>query len=169
MLWTHVTLQFRREQVTSWQCLLTTMHFFMEIMSTFKAIKRYFGRSYDKQNITLLFIFIWKLSNMKKACLINCIWIEYKCSILYNLFPYAQIKRYMSLHIRVWPISWFCLPLSQIPFLPIMLLIHTMDMPMSSILAQLSCQLSVSNTQPIYPYTLNLNFPKCTMLQWNIY
>ena len=35
---------------------VTPMHFFVEILSTLKAIKSSFKRSYDKQNITLVVI-----------------------------------------------------------------------------------------------------------------
>ena len=36
--------------------VMKTMHFFIEIMSTLKAIKSSFERSYDKQDITLVAI-----------------------------------------------------------------------------------------------------------------
>ena len=35
---------------------VTTMHFSLKKMSTLKAIKSHFERSYDKQNITLVVI-----------------------------------------------------------------------------------------------------------------
>ena len=46
---------------------VTTMHFFIEIMSTLKAINCPFERSYDKQNITLVVVISYEIIKLAEG------------------------------------------------------------------------------------------------------